>query len=693
MAPYTPVYISRSDGKLEIISTKTNKRESNEPTAAQLDDTPDAKGISDFYKKLEVGDAKEVDWRRKLGGMLMRELGGKAHLGKRAMTTHPVNGLLRSVGKNYILAALPENYRLYEHVKFTTSEITGELLKPIKNHAKGPNDRQDAYLYGHPQGRKKRYRSPGDYFPHLLWLATDESGEPDNCSCKICAPDDLQIFDTPGRVKTELEKKDEVVIKKESSPVRTSTFNSNPVVLVPKRQTPLESVQKPATRPALSPALTPTPRMAAPSLVSPSPIIPAKCYEQDQDAQCNKYLFRPGELVWFNRGNAWGLSVIVKRELTRDQRHQDRPRYLVQPLSHPFEHPSQKIIAQEDLLRPWLAWSAPSPTHQSLGAVGLTYNSIDWKAVLEERYGPGDTEVDGSIFAAKAIDDSFTLIEPLSNNTATTVTTGERFYNGIYLGGEKLWVGEPVRLRTGNGQDIMIVHHIVERLKPGSTNAALAMIHFIGDVYRFTTMNHTPGYEAPDTRHLPLRFKQDLEYRNRATIPIKRTVSYWKIVQAKARLGIAEVKGRWYESSVLLPILRGAQDFTQDLRRGEISDVGQWMNGRGDSAGAGGPKPGTRHFDRLEAFGKAVPQGTRISRGLDGLPEDNIFPMEPAPPIPVPPGIDEEQRQQIHQAVQQGVQGVQGVSDGDIAEFMDLDRMEDGYVQQYVENGGQFYER
>lgn len=28
--------------------------------------------------------------------------------------------------KNFVLAALPENYRLYEHVKFTTSETTGE---------------------------------------------------------------------------------------------------------------------------------------------------------------------------------------------------------------------------------------------------------------------------------------------------------------------------------------------------------------------------------------------------------------------------------------------------------------------------------------------------------------------------------------------------------------------------------------
>ena len=80
MAPFYPVYIARSDGKLEITS-KSRKKELNQPTAEQLDSTPDSKGVSDFYTKLEDGDAKEVDWRRKLGGMLVRELGGKEHQG------------------------------------------------------------------------------------------------------------------------------------------------------------------------------------------------------------------------------------------------------------------------------------------------------------------------------------------------------------------------------------------------------------------------------------------------------------------------------------------------------------------------------------------------------------------------------------------------------------------------------------
>ena len=81
MAPYIPLYLARSDGKLEITSPKSKKKEKNAPTEAQLDDSKDARGVRDYYKELEIGDPKEVDWRRKLGGMLMREIGDKEHAG------------------------------------------------------------------------------------------------------------------------------------------------------------------------------------------------------------------------------------------------------------------------------------------------------------------------------------------------------------------------------------------------------------------------------------------------------------------------------------------------------------------------------------------------------------------------------------------------------------------------------------
>lgn len=80
MAPYYPLTIERSDGQLEVI-TKMGLVELNQPTATQLDDTPDNEGMVDCYKRLDPDEPKAIDWRRKIGGMLMHLLGGKAHAG------------------------------------------------------------------------------------------------------------------------------------------------------------------------------------------------------------------------------------------------------------------------------------------------------------------------------------------------------------------------------------------------------------------------------------------------------------------------------------------------------------------------------------------------------------------------------------------------------------------------------------
>ncbi|KAI4205752.1 MAG: hypothetical protein LQ350_000249 [Teloschistes chrysophthalmus] len=674
MAPYLPLYVIRSDGKLEVL-TKLRKKELNAPSDDQLNKKPDAKGNVDYFKEVEVGDTKEVDWRRKLGGMLIREIGGQ-----------------ENAGANYILAALPENYRLYDRVT-------------VKS---GGSETADAYLYGHPQGRKKRYRSPGDFFPHLLWLATDEHGDTENCSCKFCAPDDIQVFEKPDKMRApEPVKKEPSPVKKDSAPPKPPATGTKPMVVVPGRSNSQDANASGARAPSKLPstgAAIPSAiaRQTAPQQLVPTQLAPAKCFEQDQDAQYNKYIFRPGELVWFNRGNAWGLSIILKRTLTRDVHNNDRARYLVQPISHPFHNPPTKIIESEDGLRPWLAWSPPLPTHHGLATTGLTYNNIDWKSVCAGRYGQGDAEVDGSIFAAKAVDDSFTLFDQLANNT---VTTGERIYNGIYLGGEKIWTGEPVRLRKDSGQDIMVVHSIVERLKPGSTSTASASVFLVGDVYRFGTSQLQPGLEPPDNRHLPIRLRQDLEYRNRATIQTRRTVSFWKIIQAQAAVSITDVKGRWYESSTLLPVLKGTLEYSKELQLGKVDDVGGYLNARGDcncsthgaattAAAVVVPyRMGTRVVERLEAFGKSIPVGTRVSKGLDGPPEDQMFPSQvelaAAATAAGAVGVGE---QGVEEEVGVGVGGKkpEGVSDGDIAQFMDLDRMEEGYEQQYVEAGGHY---
>jgi hypothetical protein len=78
---YFPLTVHRTDGQLEV-ALRSGEMEPNRPTAQQMDDTPDANGNVDCYKKLEADEAKHVDWRRKLGGMLMHLLGGKEHAGK-----------------------------------------------------------------------------------------------------------------------------------------------------------------------------------------------------------------------------------------------------------------------------------------------------------------------------------------------------------------------------------------------------------------------------------------------------------------------------------------------------------------------------------------------------------------------------------------------------------------------------------
>ena len=222
---------------------------------------------------------------------------------------------------------------MFEHIKSKSTDAEGKPAG-IKTHAGGGHDRQDAYLYGHPGGRKKRYRSPADFFPHLLWLATDEVGDPNNCTCKLCAPDDIQPEEKQPKVLKQAVKKEEVERK---PPVKTAAYveitSSKPLgtkLNVPQRPAP-ETV-KPAPQPA------PVPQQAA-----PAPLPQPQSIDQRMDFEYGKFTFRNGELVWFQRqAGTWGLAVIVRR-----WQSSSRPKYLVQPLSYPGDFQTQKPVDSE----------------------------------------------------------------------------------------------------------------------------------------------------------------------------------------------------------------------------------------------------------------------------------------------------------------------------------------------------------
>jgi hypothetical protein len=519
--------------------------------------------------------------------------------------------------KGYILAHFPENYRLFEHVK-TAKKEEGEPKPKTKTHAGGGNERQDAYLYGHPLGRKKRFRSPGDFYPHLLWLATDPEGDSDNCSCKICCPDELHASVKDTNTQPVLARRPSTQTRPSNTPTPGQT-SSTPAAL-PNRVT-----TTPAQQPVSSTAAATAAAVAAAQSASRTA---SKPIDYDIDRQYAIFLFRQGEMVWFDRQGAWGLGVITERLKVGINSH-----YRVQPLSFP-DHPTQSVTITRDRdLRPWLAWSVPPYTHQALNQVThpLHYSTFDFNALAQGKYGPGTTEIDASIMAAKAIDATYTPFAPESRSETPSFT--ETRWSGVYLGAEKIWLNEPVRLPSPAGQEalrVLVIRAIVERTQK-SGQQVFSSISFVGDAYVMLpasmepiTMNRAPNgiVTGSDTANVPLRLLEDIRRRNIATIQGKGKAYQWKLLEQNKVVALKDVRGRWYESTLFLPILlpRQAEEYEERVREGVIPEVLVLMNGHGDcnKDPTDGRRllPDVRASTREQALGKAVPARTIIQDGV-----------------------------------------------------------------------------
>ncbi|KAH0389293.1 hypothetical protein KCU92_g206, partial [Aureobasidium melanogenum] len=314
------------------------------------------------------------------------------------------------------------------------------------------------------------------------------------------------------------------------------------------------------------------------------------------------------------------------------------------PLSFP-DHPTQSVTITRDRdLRPWLAWSVPPYTHQALNQVShpLHYSSFDFNALAQGKYGPGTTEIDASIMAAKAIDATYTPFCPSSRSETQSYT--EIRWDAIYLGAEKIWVNEPVRLAAPAGQEaprVLVVRAIVERSQK-SSQQAYSSVSFIGDVYVMLpapmepiTMSRAPNgiVSGSDTTNVPLRLIEDIRRRNIATIQAKGKAYQWKLLERNKVVDLKEVKGRWYESTLFLPILlpRQADEYEERVREGVIPEVLVLMNGHGDCNKDPNDHrrllPDVRAATREQAWGKAVPARTIIQ-------DNSNRPVATQPPAP-----------------------------------------------------------
>ncbi|KAH8728628.1 transcription-silencing protein Clr2-domain-containing protein [Phaeosphaeriaceae sp. PMI808] len=667
LTPFHPIFAVKSDGH-DVVNQK-GRVVRNGPTQEQLDRTPNDQGQCDFYRLIEKEDPKHMDWRKKLGGMLLRELAGKAQEDKWQQT---------------ILWDFPENYKLYEHIK---TKPDGQA-KTVKNHSGGGHDRQDAYLYGYPKGPRKRYRSPADFFPHLLWLCTDENSDYQNCTCKMCSPVQLEVEKPVVKSEVRSEVKAEpsvVVVKREPAmdPAAFSVAAVNPAVVIPSplpRSVSGPPTQSPAVKPttpattvvanaaAAAPIAQPqnTPQIRPPAVLQSSPLPQPRGVEQLTDSRYGHFTCRTGEVVWFFRPktSAWGLGLIVRRWTTRDSLGSKA--YLIQPLSHPFDSVAPEIVTTDQHVKPWLAWSAPSCTFAYLKQnTQLRYDQVDWNALLSGQYGQGIADVDASIMAAKAIDTTYTLFERVKT---TPITSGEeRQYNGIYLGAEKIWRGDPVRIRLAEGTDLMVITNIIERVignpaqkQPGIQPAS--QVWATGDIYSYSTMSAPDPSKPPvppseSNTNIPIRMREDMAWRNRMLVPMNQTLGWWRLISTSARVDMADVKGRWYETSLLFE-----DSFTEAVKKNEGGN-GIWMNARGDATGIG-RNIGLSRLDRVVAFGGALPKGTQITDGLDAPTPSIVQRSQQAPTSDL-------------QALDIGV-GTGGTDAFSLDDFMNVEHLEDG---------------
>jgi hypothetical protein len=455
----------------------------------------------------------------------------------------------------------------------------------------------------------------------------------------MCSPVQLEV-EKPV-VKAEIKSEPVMAVKREqvvNAPLPAATEHRDPIVAIPAparrsvsgppAQSPVVS-QPPAPAPA-PPQPSSTPQIRAPAVLQSTPLPQPRQAEQLTDSRYGQFMCRTGEVVWFFRPktSAWGLGLVVRRWTVKD--NSGGKTYLVQPLSHPFDHASPEAVTSDQNLKPWLAWSAPACTYPYLQQnPQLRYDQVDWNALLSGRYGEGVPDVDASIMAAKAIDTTYTLFERIKS---TPIPSGEeRHYNGIYLGAEKIWRGDPVRIRLGmTGTDLMVVTDIIERITVNpAQKTSSSQVWMTGDIYSYSTMSAPDPSKLPtppssSNNNIPIRMREDMAWRNRMLVPMSKTLGWWRLITSASRVEMPDIKGRWYETSLLFE-----ESFTKAVKNNEGGN-GIWMNARGDATGVG-RSVGTSRPDRVAAFGNALPKGTQLVDGLEAPTQSVMHRGQPVP--------------------------------------------------------------
>jgi Transcription-silencing protein, cryptic loci regulator Clr2/Transcription-silencing protein Clr2 len=344
---------------------------------------------------------------------------------------------------------------------------------------------------------------------------------------------------------------------------------------------------------------SPQPGTPQPGTQSPNAQLNALRLEHALDTQKDVFMYRPGELVWAEQSESlWRLAIVQKRGiLTDEQKRVLGLHYTLQVFSYMMRPLSPMTLQQGGSnMRPWLACMPPGVELQELADPTRKLQELPWQMLEARGVDPETLSVEASKIAARQTDESYTLFAPAGVEQGGA----KAWYNGIFLGAEKIWTGDAIRIQipyfeNAEVKPIMVVKKILEE----AITPEITGVCFIGDVWQFVSMqlDNTKPYveQLGDQSGLPIQVRSDLSFRNKTNLQgYPPSINTWRVVAQDYNISISAVYGRWYKNQQVPGPL---------LNRGHLSLAGTSL-------------PGVKMMDRLDAFRYAVPQNFVI-RGTD----------------------------------------------------------------------------
>jgi hypothetical protein len=454
------------------------------------------------------------------------------------------------------------------------------------------------WVSGYPI-KSKLFKSPQEFALHLIWLLSSSADYKD-CCCVHC--------NLPSMTKLASAVDDGLTITPKDSPVKADrTTAPRPTKLTP---VPIPAVPAAAVSPIAPPKAqikaeapgsvkqeetTPAAQSAAPV---PAPQAPSSKQSVAPDAKLihwglkGSFLFRVGELMWYQNGNTWRLGVIVGQNNTGHD---------LLPISYGLVR--QQIVTKVDAeLRPFYAFSVPPASIPELK--GKAFDEIHWDAMFQGAHDDSPKRdmlaLDASKLAASKIDISFSLWGAGPEDTVNKVV----HYYGGFLGAERVEIGDTLRVRSlppdlkiNVDRAVIGVYDIWARSEyPGA-------VLFRGNVYYLASTTDSTANFVPD-EYLPLALRDETHWRQQAT-PGNLPPVRWALVREDVVLEEGAIKGRFYPTQRLMPLLKPT-GWQQPALQGQISHLNTRMEG-------GGGRYIGRRASRLDTLGASVAHGARIA--------------------------------------------------------------------------------